>query len=160
MTTDDMAVYATAAPLYYQQGWRGILPIPAGKKVGVPGGFTGCDGTPRQPTARSSAANHPQRSCRRRGNCPAAVRSIVHVNPAGPVPFRRLRAGRMVARGLLPRFSFDLARHDGSVLTNVSRSAQRTEALTSAAPGVFAREAQGCGHTHYPSHLRNQLNPN
>jgi hypothetical protein len=37
-------VYAAAAPLYRDLGWRGILPVNPADKGGVPAGFTGHDG--------------------------------------------------------------------------------------------------------------------
>ncbi len=36
--------YATAAPTYWQAGWRGVLPLPAGAKTPVPRGWTGAHG--------------------------------------------------------------------------------------------------------------------
>lgn len=34
-------VYATAALIYYEGGWRGVLPLPAGRKKSPPTGWTG-----------------------------------------------------------------------------------------------------------------------
>lgn len=36
--------YATTAAEYWQRGWRGVLPLPAGKKTPPPAGTTGHDG--------------------------------------------------------------------------------------------------------------------
>ena len=38
------SVYAAAAPLYWDLGWRGIIPVDPADKGGVPKGFTGRDG--------------------------------------------------------------------------------------------------------------------
>lgn len=40
----DPTPYATAAALYWQAGWRGILPLPPRAKSNPPNGFTGRDG--------------------------------------------------------------------------------------------------------------------
>lgn len=40
----NSTVYGTAAPLYWQLGWRGPLPLPPAKKWPPPDGFTGHDG--------------------------------------------------------------------------------------------------------------------
>jgi len=49
MSADDLtheatAVYGTAAPIYWEAGWRGILPVPARRKGNPPVGYTGNDG--------------------------------------------------------------------------------------------------------------------
>ena len=52
--------YATAAPTYWQAGWRGILPLPARAKTPVPKGWTGRDGAwPSYPDVMAWADDHP-----------------------------------------------------------------------------------------------------
>ena len=41
---DNVDGYADAAPLYWKAGWRGVLPIPRGKKLYPPTGYTGHGG--------------------------------------------------------------------------------------------------------------------
>lgn len=42
--TSSSGPYAQAAQTYWQCGWRGILPLPAGRKKPVPAGYTGQNG--------------------------------------------------------------------------------------------------------------------
>ena len=41
---DDDCIYSRGAQLYRDAGWRGVLPLPPGKKFPPPTGFTGYDG--------------------------------------------------------------------------------------------------------------------
>lgn len=41
---DERGVYASAALDYWEAGWRGVLPLPAGRKKDPPVGFTGARG--------------------------------------------------------------------------------------------------------------------
>lgn len=42
--TEGSTPYASAAPLYWAAGWRGLLPVPYGQKAPVPVGYTGSAG--------------------------------------------------------------------------------------------------------------------
>jgi hypothetical protein len=46
----SLAGYADAAALYVEAGWRGVLPIPAGRKWPPPAGFTGKSGLDPEPS--------------------------------------------------------------------------------------------------------------
>jgi hypothetical protein len=55
--------YAGAAEQYWQSGWRGILPLPAGKKKPPPDGYTGYEGAwPAYPDIQAWADGKPDSS--------------------------------------------------------------------------------------------------
>src|SRR5690606_17877451 len=52
--------YAEAAGLYYQAGWRGVLPLPPGQKIPPPKGTTGHSGLwPSWPDIQAWADENP-----------------------------------------------------------------------------------------------------
>ena len=42
--TPELTGYAHGAPIYWNAGWRGVIPVHPANKGGVPKGFTGHDG--------------------------------------------------------------------------------------------------------------------
>jgi len=54
MTDPTSRPYADAATLYWDAGWRGILPLPAGRKASPPAGWTGRGGAwPSRPDVQA-----------------------------------------------------------------------------------------------------------